>query len=234
MPMKKFLLLLAAVVVGVVQLYADEPLASTSKPYSEMSFKERFLSLETPNLKTKFEVRIGMPGEYDINAVHLFTDGYSYRSGAGFEYYYGSDLRNEYHVAAYKSGYAHWAFSPELNFMVRTGKRWQMGATMCYVRMRQNRYNAIDWSVVESTESHTVLFNPTLRYDLMRTSWFRLYIQAGAMLISTSQTSRSNRLDFESFWGQGITLGTRFFWYFENNLGYYGNYTASTGFGYRF
>lgn len=236
-PMKKFLFLLAVIAIGSVQLFAEEPQTKEPKPLEEMNFWERFLSLETPNLYTKFEVRVGMP-LYDLNHLKYFADGYGYLYGnvlgGTTEMHYYDALENEFLVNAYKNGMAHWGYLPEVNFMMNVGDNWQFGLSTCFAWMNQNRYSTMTGEVVQVNNARILVASPMVRYNLINNNWLRFYVQAGFYGLISHQTGHGMWFETEFFGGYGVAVGGRFYAFAETNYGSYVTYAQSFGVGYRF
>lgn len=232
MPMKKFLLTVALILVGVVQLSAEEPQTTAVKSYKEMSLGERFLSWKTPLQDRRFEIRVAMP-IYDLNHLHYFADGYG-SSYVNMELYPNSELQNQYLVNAFKSGSSHWGYLPEVNVMVRFGENWQLGVTSCFAWANQNRYNTLTGEVAQENNAKILVLSPTLRYNLVNTSWLRIYVQAGCYNLLSNQTGYGTWSESEFFGGYGISLGGKLYTFIETNYGAYVTYATSMGIGYRF
>ncbi len=230
--MKKFLLTAALILVGVAQLSAEEPHTTALKPYGEMSLGERFLSWKTPLQDRRFEIRVAMP-IYDLNHLHYFADGYG-SSYVGMEVYHNSELQNQYLVNAFKSGSSHWGYLPELNVMMRFGENWQLGVTSCFAWANQNRYSTLTGEVVQENNAKVLVVSPILRYNLVNTSWLRLYVQAGFYNLISSQTGYGTWWEKEFFGGYSMALGGKIYSFFETNYGVGVTYATSMGFGYRF
>ncbi|MBO7300760.1 MAG: hypothetical protein J6U53_05080 [Tidjanibacter sp.] len=233
--MKKFLLMVVVVALGVVQLFANEPQTTEYKTYKEMSLGERFLSWKTPTLERRFEIRLAMP-LYDLNHLHRLTNGYgsAYANMEIMEIYPNSTLQNQYLVNAFKSGSVHWGYLPELNVMMSYGDNWQVGVTTCFAWANQNRYSALTGDVVQHSNAKVLVLSPMLRYNLINNNWLRLYVQAGCFGLISNQTGYGTWYEAEFFGGYGIAVGGKIYYFAETNYGVNVTYAHSFGIGYRF
>ena len=237
--MKKFLLTLAVVAMGVLQLSAEEPqrvwLPNEGPAYEDMSLWERFISLKTPSTKTQFEFRVGLP-LYEYRHLVILKDG----DESYYSHSYGSTsistggLQGEFLRASYKAGKTYSNYTPEINMMIRWHGRLFCGMTINYNWTTQNRYSVLTQSIAEVNKSQTLFMAPTLRYNLVEWSLFRLYVQAGCNILFVNQTYGGFYPEMDLFWGYGASVGGRLYSFSEANIGNNGSWIASMGVGYRF
>lgn len=224
-PMKRIFALLIAAVGWCGIVAAEEPQNPTTPtsetPYEEQTFVQRFLNWNVPNLDTKNEVRLGLP-----LPDFYFVDNLRYKT-------YSSGLQGDYLNATQQEGGLYVHTSPLINFMVRCGKRWECGVSGFYAQARQNLYHTVTTDVIKSSRTDVLAISPTLRWNLIRASWIRFYLQTGINYYLANKSGEGLLYESDLFFGYGYTVGKKVFFFSEGNYGSE-SIVVTMGVGYRF
>lgn len=218
--MKRRLILLISMVCWCGFLGANEPQNPAPKTYEEQTLWERFTNWSVPNLQTHNEIRLGLP-ILDYGFVRSLN-----RTPAG-------GLKSDYIYASQKAGGIYTYSSPQLSYLARWGKRWEYGVSVLYSQVRQNLYNTVTGEVIGGQRHDILTLAPTMRWNIIRWSWFRFYVQMGLNYFIVNESGMGPYSETELFFGYGYTIGKKIFFFAEGG-GYGDTIINSMGIGYRF
>lgn len=192
-----------------------------TKTYEEQTLWERFTNWNVPNLDTKNEVRLGFP-MLDYGFVRSMNNNFL-----------GGGLKGDYISASQKAGGMYTYSSPQLSYTARWGKRWEYGVSTLYSQVRQNLYNTATGEVARSQQHNIFTLAPTIRWNIIRWSWLRFYVQVGLNYFIVNESGMGMFSETELFFGYGYTIGKKIFFFAECG-GYGDTIINSMGIGYRF
>ncbi len=201
-------------------LGANVPQNFALKTYEEQTLWERFTNWNVPNLDTKNEVRLGVP-VLDYGFIYSLNNNNL-----------GSGLKGDYISSMQQAGRVYTYSSPQLSLMARWGRRWEYGVSTLYSQVRQNLYNTVTSEVAGGQRCDIFTISPTMRWNIIRWSWLRFYVQMGLNYFIVNESGMGSYSESEVFFGYGYTIGKKIFFFAESGFG--DTFVNTMGIGYRF
>lgn len=196
------------------------------EPEEKITLWDRFTNWETPNKECRYELRIGTLNDGELS---IFNER--------IERTYGNTPYGQYLSATQTVGPYHNYNSPHIYFSVNNGRYLELGLGAIYSTRARNIYDNTTKEVVSGYKGFCFTLTPHAKWTLIKGRIARFHIGIGSNLylskMDGNHTYHPLRLTVDYMFSYGITIGTRLFYFLEEQLSNEAIFVIG-GIGYRF